>query len=169
MDIGRPRRQVLLIGELGRALPITLCQSVKHRGGIENPSATGATAQFHQFVLSAGYTLGYTETGLRRPKFMASHHGHQATELHYPEFDGARQAARQHMWPQTARQHHHGKLAPVARSQPAPRDAIASAIRLLVYNGYVVLKAPTWPPQLPVEAVRPPPTPAKVPGLLQFT
>jgi hypothetical protein len=40
-------------------------------------------------------------------------------------------------------------------------DAIASAIRLLTDNGYVVLKAPTWPEHLPVEAVRAAPVPAR--------
>ncbi len=43
-------------------------------------------------------------------------------------------------------------------------DAIASAIRLLTDNGYVVLKAPTWPEHLPVEAA-PPPVPVKAPAL----
>lgn len=54
---------------------------------------------------------------------------------------------------------------PVARSQPTAMDAIASAIRLLTDNGYVVLKAPTWPEHLPVEATRPPPVPVKAPAL----
>jgi excisionase family DNA binding protein len=40
-------------------------------------------------------------------------------------------------------------------------DAVASAIRVLTDNGYVVLKAPTWPEHLPVEAVRPPPVSVK--------
>jgi excisionase family DNA binding protein len=40
-------------------------------------------------------------------------------------------------------------------------DAIASAIRLLTDNGYVVLKAPTWPEHLAVEAVRAAPVPAR--------
>ena len=46
----------------------------------------------------------------------------------------------------------------VARSQSTTMDMSESAIRLLTDNGYVVLKAPTWPAHLPVEAVRWPAT-----------
>lgn len=44
-------------------------------------------------------------------------------------------------------------------------DSIASAIRLLTDNGYVVLKAPTWPEHLPVEAVRAAPVSVRTPTL----
>lgn len=138
-------------------------------GGIEKSVARRAITNSHQFVLSAGYTSGYTKTGLRRPGFMASHHGHLVAESHYPPFAGARQPA-----PLTANKvriltkearYTSWQTGSVARSQPTPMDAIASAIRLLTDNGYLVLKAPTWPEHLPVEAVRAGPISVKTPTL----
>ena len=78
-------------------------------GGIEKPAAGRATFTSVNWSYLLGYTLGYTETGLRQPEFMASHHGHLAAEPHYPEFAPPRQSACQ-ISPRTARQAFDGKL-----------------------------------------------------------
>jgi excisionase family DNA binding protein len=138
-------------------------------GGIEKPPATCTTTRFTNSSYLLGYALGYTKTGLRRPELMASHHGHLAAEAHYPTFAAARQPApvsREQRAVLTGDERDMSwQTGLAARSQPTPMGAIASAIRLLADNGYVVLKAPTWPEHLPVKAMRPPPIPVRAPTL----
>jgi hypothetical protein len=60
-------------------------------GGIEKPPATRVTTRSHQFVLLAGYTLGYTKLAGGEPGIGASHRRQSAADRHYPDFALLRQ------------------------------------------------------------------------------
>jgi excisionase family DNA binding protein len=98
---------------------------------------------------------------------MASHHGHLVAEPYYPTFAAARHPVRangkQRALLTENERNTSWQTDVLARSQPTPMDAIASAIRLLADHGYVVLKAPTWPDHLPVEYTQSPPNPVRAP------
>lgn len=138
-------------------------------GGIEKPAARRATTHFPDSSICWGTHWGTPKLVCGGPNSW-----HHTTDTGPPNRIIQRLLQHAKPRPLTANK---GRLltreerkmswqtGPVARSQPTPIDPIASAIRLLLDNGYVVLKAPTWPPHLPVETVRAPPIPVKVPSL----
>ena len=126
-------------------------------GGIEKPAAGRATTHFSNSSDLLGTRWGTPKLGYGDPNSWL-----HTTDTWPPNCIVHRSLKHAYLRPLTAnkvrlltrKRATSWQTGSVARSQPSLMDAIASAIRLLTDNGYVVLKAPTWPEHLPVEAVR---------------